>query len=122
MILDKTELWEKGNRRLRKVAKEYREKDCFVVMREEQKSGVDLEVFSADGKLQKVIECTNYAHNWEYIDGLKLKRYIDTLNLYDALPDVVKELHVSYSENLSRRQKKLLAMNNIEVVVWGCQD
>jgi hypothetical protein len=122
-VFDKTILWRIGNRRLNRVGKEYEDLGCFVVMHKEQQSGVDLMIFSrADGKLQKVIECTNYAEPREYINSGRLNRYIMELNAYDVLPSVVKELYVSYKTNISQVGMELLVKNNIKLVVVGCQD
>lgn len=123
MKFDRAYLWQVGNRRLNRVTREYEDLGCFVVQNLTQESGVDLMIFSrSDGKLQKVIECTNYGKSWEYIKNDRMERYITSLNAFDLLPNVVKELYVSYQTNASKVQMERLVKNNIKLVIVGCQD
>ena len=117
-----------GQRRVNRIATEYREKGFFVIVNSNVNHGVDLLVLDANtGKLVEVGESTNYGKERYYIGEEKLKRYITSLNYYDRLPNVRKRLYVSFlsnvvSEHVSQKTLDWLNRSKIEIVICGSQD
>jgi hypothetical protein len=117
-----------GQRRVNRIATEYREKGFFVIVNSNVNHGVDLLVLDANtGKLVEVAESTNYRKEQYFISEEKLKRYITSLNDYDRLPNVRKRLYVSFlsnvvSEHVSQKTLDWLNRSKIEIFVCGGQD
>ena len=112
-----------GDRRVENLGREYRERGYFVITNKNYGSGVDLIIIVKDtGQVVKTIESTNYKAIWEYISDEKLERYISSLNQFDVLPNVEKELVVSYEDNLTEQQLKKLGASSIDVRIIGKQD
>jgi hypothetical protein len=117
-----------GQRRVNRIATEFREKGFFVITNNSANHGVDLLVLDANtGKLVEVGESTNYGKERYYIGEEKLKRYITSLNYYDRLPNVRKRLYVSFlsnvvSEHVSQKTLDWLNRSKIEIVICGSQD
>ena len=117
-----------GQRRVNRIATEYREKGFFVIVNSNVNHGVDLLVLDAfTGKLIEVAESTNYGKERYFISEEKLKRYITSLNEYDVLPSVRKRLYVSFlsnvvSEHVSEETLEWLHRSKIEILVCGGQD
>lgn len=112
-----------ADRRLRKLEEEYSERGCLVLINKNFNAGVDLIVIlRKTGTVKKVMEATNYKAKWEYISDEKLERYINSLNFFDQLPNVEKELVVSFEDNLTDDQIKKLGQNRINVKIVGRQD
>jgi hypothetical protein len=117
-----------GQRRVDRIATEYREKGFFVIVNSNVNHGVDLLVFDCyTGKLVEVAESTNYGKERYFISNEKLERYITSLNEYDELPNVRKRLYVSFlsnviSEHVSQETLDWLHKSKIEIFVCGGQD
>lgn len=117
-----------GQRRVDRIATEYRAKGFFVIVNSNVNHGVDLLVFDTfSGRLIEVAESTNYRDKAEFICDKKLNRYITSLNEYDALPNVSKRLYVSFlsnvvSKHVSQETLDKLNRSKIEIFVCGGQD
>lgn len=117
-----------GQRRVDRLAMEFREKGFFVIVNSNVNKGVDLLVLDTfSGRLIEVVESTNYGKERYFIDEEKLKRYITSLNEYDRLPNVRKRLYVSFlsnvvSEHVSQDTLDWLNRSKIEIFVCGGQD
>jgi hypothetical protein len=117
-----------GDRRVRKLEQELRERGYFTIVPSVVNKGVDLQVFDrATGRLVYVMESTNYKKRTEYIDDKRLRRYIESLNIYDELPGVKKQLIVSFLENVINKHVKeetlqWLRDSKIEIVCRGRQE
>lgn len=112
-----------GQRRIERLEREYEVLGYFVLSHPYNQTGIDMIVIAApSGKIVEVLEVTNYAHQWEFINSPKFNRYVNTLNEFDCFNEVQKTLVVSYWENLNKKQIQILRENNINVRVIGCQD
>lgn len=117
---------DRGQKRVEALRKIYELQGYFVQTNEDFKTGVDVMAFDKQtGKIKKVVECTNYKKYYgpKQVRILpdKFERYVESLNKWDALPDVEKELHVSFDSNLTEEQKKILEQNNIRWISWKHQ-
>lgn len=118
-----TKLEKIGQRRIEKLEKEYQTLGYFVLSHPYNQTGIDMIIIATpSGKIIEVLEITNYAHKWEYINSPKFNRYIATLNEFDCFNEVQKTLVVSYWENLNHKQIQILRDNNIHIRVVGYQD
>jgi hypothetical protein len=116
------ELWKIGNRRLFRVSKEYQDQGYFTIINPYNHKGVDIIVVATlDRRIIKVIECTNYAREDEYINNEKLQRYIEALNAFTPLKGIEKEIIISAS-NIHKVHYKKLREFNIRVLIVGKQD
>ena len=112
-----------ADRRIERLQQEYTERGYLVLINKNFNAGVDLIVIlRKTGTVKKVIEATNYKAKWEYISDEKLGRYINSLKFFDQLPNVEKELVVSFEDNLTDDQIKRLGQNKINVKIVGRQD
>ena len=112
-----------ADRRINKLQAEYTERGYLVLINKNFNSGVDLIIIlRKTGTVKKVIEATNYKAKWEYISDEKLDRYINSLKFFDQLPNVEKELVVSFEDNLREDQIKKLGQNKINLKIVGRQD
>jgi hypothetical protein len=89
-------------------------------------AGVDLLIFDKKtGRLVKVVESTNYAES-SFMKEDRILRYVNSLNEYDALPNVEKVIVVSYLTNIMKRISsktlELVENSHIKVDVVGRQD
>jgi hypothetical protein len=122
-VLQKTEAEKTGERRVNRLKEDYEKKGYVVLTNETFNSGADIIIIDPlIGKIVKVIESTNYAQDYYYIQPKKFERYITELNKFDKLPNVEKELVVSFQGNLNQQQIDTLKSNNIRVKVEGHQD
>lgn len=114
---------ELGNVRVRKLAMKYMDLGYKVIMASRNEPGVDLMVISTpEGKIRKVIECTNYNRPDEKISQDTFERYIDNLTFFEEIEGIEMELVVSYIDNLTPTQIKELKRCNIRITVMGKQD
>lgn len=114
---------ELGNVRVRKLAMKYMDLGYKVIMASRNEPGVDLIVISTpEGKIRKVIECTNYNRPDEKISQDTFERYIDNLTFFEEIEGIEMELVVSYIDNLTPTQIKELKRCNIRITVMGKQD
>ena len=112
-----------GEKRVQRLKIEYELQGYFVITNLNFNCGVDIIIMDkTTGKVFKVIESTNYGKPQYYISPKKFKRYIDSLNKFNVLPDVTKEIVVSFKENLSKNQVKKLRKEGIRIRVIGGQD
>lgn len=118
---------DKGQIRVDRLAREFREKGYFVVEPSRVNKGVDLLIFDiGSGRLVEVSEVTNYAET-SYMKDDRVQRYICSLNSYDKLPNVRKIIYCSFKGNVFNKhvkQKTLdkLRKSEINVVAFGYQD
>lgn len=112
-----------ADRRIEKIKREYEDKGYKVIINKNFNAGVDVIIIDRKtGQIRKVIEATNYGYEWEYIKPNKFKRYVDSLNSFNDLPNVEKELITSYKTNLGKDQIEELRRNNINHRIEGRQD
>jgi hypothetical protein len=112
-----------ANRRIDRLKEEYEQQGYKVLINRHYNCGVDMIlIVKKTGQIKKIIEATNYRFEWEYISDDKLGRYIDSLNYFDDLPNVEKELVISYDTNLREDQIRELGKNNISLRIEGRQD
>jgi hypothetical protein len=120
---DREENLKTADRRIERLQQEYTERGYLVLINKNFNAGVDLIIIlRKTGTVKKVIEATNYKAKWEYISDEKLGRYINSLKFFDQLPNVEKELVVSFEDNLTDDQIKRLGQNKINVKIVGRQD
>jgi hypothetical protein len=112
-----------GDDRVLRLGVDYENEGYLVVGNTKNHEGPDLLLFSIpDGKLRKVIECTNFAKPEYHIGDAKLSRYINSLCYFKGIKGIELELVVSYKENLSGTQREELEDYDIKVTVIGSQD
>ncbi|MGB9856400.1 MAG: hypothetical protein ACPLKS_07695 [Caldisericum exile] len=112
-----------GDIRTLRIAEEYEKMGYKVLVRLGNNPGVDITVISIpDGKIRKVIECTNYGNRSNYICEEDFERYIETLTWYEDIQGIEMELVVSYLSNLNAEQLRECERNNIRIRVIGHQD
>lgn len=117
-----------GQRRVDRLAREFREAGYFVIVNSNVNAGVDIQVFDREsGMLVEVCESTNYANKWEYINEERMNRYINNLTAYDSLPNVGKVIYCSfrsnvYSDKVEEQTLTKLEESQIKVVSFGYQD
>jgi hypothetical protein len=118
-----TKLEKIGQRRIKRLTKEYEKLGYFVLSHPYNQTGIDMIIIATpSGKIMEVLEVTNYAYNWEYIKTSKFNRYVATLNEFNCFNEVQKTLVVSYWENLTSKQIQILKKNSINTRVVGFQD
>lgn len=111
-----------GDLRVQKIKELYQKAGHFVITNRDFNTGVDLIVIATDtGKIFRVIESTNYCDT-SYVNDEKFSRYLRELNKFGVLPNIEKELVISYKQNLSKEQLKELAQFNITLTIEGYQD
>lgn len=111
-----------GDLRVQKIKELYEKAGHFVITNRDFNTGVDLIVIATDtGKIFKVIESTNYCDS-SYINDAKFSRYLRELNKFNILPNVEKELIISYNKNINKEQMKELEKYNIVLKIEGYQD
>lgn len=119
-----------GDRRVNRIKAYYESKGFAVLTNKNFNVGVDLIVIEkVTGRVAVAIESTNYAKESEWMVKEKLDRYIVSLDWFDQLPDVKKQLYVSFIENLKcdkqatyDQEVERLRENKIELIVVGYQD
>ncbi len=117
------QLYAIGNRRVHRLAEEYRKLGLLVVTNPTNHEGPDLILISSpDGRIVKVMESTNYARPEEYVCSETFKRYLDGLNYFDSILGIEKVIVVSFRTNLLRTQWQKCRENGITVEVVGRQD
>jgi hypothetical protein len=122
-FLDKQHALKIGDARVQKIAASYRKLGYFVITNPSNHEGADIIIIALpDGRVRKVIECTNYKKPEYYIGPDRLDRYIKTLTAFKGIEGVELELVVSFMENLSFNQYNELKTNGINVKVEGPQD
>jgi hypothetical protein len=116
-------LWKISDRRVDRLYSEYTKLGFFVMVNQRNHVGPDLIVIATpEGKIIKVIEATNYKTREEYIANDKMVRYIKTLDSFDCIQGIKKEIVVSFKENIHAYHYKQLAKSNISIVIVGNQD
>jgi hypothetical protein len=111
-----------GLRRSDAFEKMYKGLGYFILKHPYNNTGIDMVVISTEtGKIIEVLELTNYAYKWEYINGKKFDRYVITLNEFN-FAGIKKILAVSFRQNLTMKQMETCKENSIEVKVMGYQD
>jgi hypothetical protein len=111
-----------GQRRVNRLKEYYEKKGKLCLENAIFFTGVDLIVISRKtGKVLEVLEVTNYNNRREWINEMKMDRYIASLGLFDQLPRVRKTLIVSYKENVAGYEERL-RQSGITVRALGKQD
>jgi hypothetical protein len=121
-------LWKIGDKRVDRIYDEYTRMGFVVIVNKSNHEGPDLIVISTPkGEVVKVIECTNYAKHTskgkpEYISKDKLERYFNTLNYFDRIEGIQKELVVSFKENVPSSWYEKFTKAKITVLIMGYKD
>jgi hypothetical protein len=121
-------LWKIGDRRIDRITEEYRTMGFLVWANKQNHKGVDIIIISTpDGRVVKVIESANYGKytregKLEVIAKDKLQRYYYSLNYWDSIEGIKKEIVVSFKENIPSAWYKKFTEAKITVIIVGCQD
>lgn len=111
-----------GAIRTRKIARQYQELGYLVISNPENHEGADVIIISLpDGRIRKVIECSNFREKKFHMDNDRVDRYIANLTYFEGIEGVELELIVTYMDNLSAGQL-LDLKNHIKVTALGYQD
>lgn len=112
-----------GRVRVLNLARRYQDLGYLVIGNWDTHEGVDLIIISLpNGKIWKVIESTNFKEPYEKIADNRLLRYINSLDYFDGIEGIQKELIVSYLDNLTAAQLEELKQHRITVTAVGSQD
>jgi hypothetical protein len=121
-------LWKIADRRVNRIKEEYEQMGYKVWANYKNHEGVDIIIISnPQGRVVKVIESTNYAERTregklEVIPRDKLERYYGSLNYWDGIEGLEKEIVVSYRTNMPSSWYDKFRTVKITVVIKGYQD
>jgi hypothetical protein len=112
-----------GAVRVLRLAEEYEKLGYLVLTNPETHSGVDLVIISLpDGRIQKVIECTNWKDGHWKMDSDRFERYVASLTYFEVIDGIELELVLTSLDNLTAKQADELKKNHIHVTVRPVQD
>ena len=112
-----------GSARVTKIARMYEELGYKVILNTGNHEGPDIIIVSsADGRIRKIIEVTNYNNPKQIISWDNFNRYLGTLGYWESIRSIELELIVSYISNLSGDQLQECNRLGIIVNAVGPQD